>query len=89
VLLLLCPQGVRPLVMPVDHNDRALKTLRKEDAEADEDTDIFTMSAFTPKSATDGNSVATQLESVRTMDPDLDGTGQLVCVIDTGIAFVG
>jgi hypothetical protein len=79
---------MRPLVMPVDKNDRALKTLHKSD-EDEEMSDIFTMSSFTPQSATDGNSVATQLDTVKRLDSDLDGTGQLVCVIDTGIAFVG
>lgn len=92
-----CTKGVRPLVMPVDAHGRALKTLhssRDDSSDAGSGSDeegegLFTMSSFTPQSATDGNSVATQLEAVRKMDPELDGTGQLVCIIDTGISFVG
>lgn len=86
-------------MMPVDVHGRALKTLhssRPDDSSSDvgsssdeEGEGLFTMSSFTPQSATDGNSVATQLEAVRKMDSELDGTGQLVCIIDTGISFVG
>lgn len=82
-------QGTRPLVMPVNKEGNALKTLKKGDEDDDETANPFSTSSFTPQSATDGNSVATQLAAVKSMDGDLDGTGQLVCVIDTGIAFVG
>lgn len=82
-------QGVRSLVMPVDKKGRPVKTLAPAKTAEDDDLMPFKTSSFTPQSATDGNSVATQLEAVKTMDPDLDGTGQLVCVIDTGISFIG
>jgi len=82
-------QGVRSLVMPVDKKGRPVKTLAPAKSGEDDDVMPFKTSSFTPQSATDGNSVATQLEAVKSMDPDLDGTGQLVCVIDTGISFIG
>jgi hypothetical protein len=74
--------------MPVDKNDVALKSLKKGDDFAEDEAGTATMSSFTPQSAVDGNSVATQLQTVKTMDPELDGTGQLVCIIDTGVSFI-
>jgi hypothetical protein len=77
---------MRPLVMPVNSQGQARERLKEDDDEAA--LAVLASSGFKPTSATDGNAVATQLEAVRKMDPQLDGTGQLVCIIDTGLAFV-
>jgi hypothetical protein len=80
------PQGVRPLVKPVKASDLAAYAAEEAAAARAAATKPR---RFTPTSAADGSSNATGLAALRAMDPALDGSGQLICIIDTGLAFLG
>jgi hypothetical protein len=78
---------VRPLVKPVDLTDAELDVLEMM-ATIDPMAALGSAGQHIPTNAVDGNSNATGLTDMKAMAPELDGSGQLICVIDTGMSFV-